>query len=335
MTVPATSRKAGPYTGTGVQTVFPFSFKIFASTDIKVVVADAAGSETTLSTGYTVSMNADQVASPGGNVTLSAALTTGYKLSVLGNLPYDQTLALPGGGNFNPVALENDLDRLAMQVQQVVELSGRALVQGATATGTGGTLPSGVSFSVLGWDSTGTNLVNYNSSSLGVAISYAVWRTETFSGTGAQTAFVLANDAGTADNCDVSVGGSDQINGLNFSYNSTTKTLTFLTGAPPVGTNNVKVRYGQALPVGTITAVGITDSTAFGRSVLTAANAAAAGIGGGATGGGTDTIFNINKAAMTTSYSLPAGYNANTVGPLTIPSGLTLTVPSGQRLVVL
>lgn len=133
MTTPATTRKAGPYTGNNVQTVFPYSFKVFAVTDVKVIVADLAGAETVLSTGFTVTMNGDQATSPGGNVTLSAALATGYKLTVLGNIPNDQTLAVPGGGNFNPVAFENALDRLAMQLQQLAEIAGRAVVVTSTS----------------------------------------------------------------------------------------------------------------------------------------------------------------------------------------------------------
>lgn len=58
-------------------------------------------------------------------------------------------------------------------------------------------------------------------------------------------------------------------------------------------------------------------------------------IGGGATGAGGDTVFQLNKLIVTTSYSLPTGSNAMVVGPLTINSGVTLTIPSGQRLVVL
>lgn len=57
--------------------------------------------------------------------------------------------------------------------------------------------------------------------------------------------------------------------------------------------------------------------------------------GGGATGGGADQIFYVNDKIMTASYALPAGKNGLVAGPLTIGSGLTLTVPSGQRLVVL
>jgi hypothetical protein len=57
--------------------------------------------------------------------------------------------------------------------------------------------------------------------------------------------------------------------------------------------------------------------------------------GGGATGGGSDTIFQLNKTVMNSSYTLPTGWNASVVGPLTISSGITLTVPTGQRLAIL
>jgi hypothetical protein len=58
-------------------------------------------------------------------------------------------------------------------------------------------------------------------------------------------------------------------------------------------------------------------------------------IGGGATGGGADTIFQLNNTTMTTSYTLPTGKNAMVVGPLVVNTGVTLSIPSGQRLVVL
>jgi hypothetical protein len=58
-------------------------------------------------------------------------------------------------------------------------------------------------------------------------------------------------------------------------------------------------------------------------------------LGGGATGAGGDTVFNLNSPTVTTSYSLPAGKNAMSVGAITINSGVTVTVPSGARWVVL
>jgi hypothetical protein len=58
-------------------------------------------------------------------------------------------------------------------------------------------------------------------------------------------------------------------------------------------------------------------------------------LGGGAPGGGGDQVFVENTATVTTSYSLPSGKNAMSVGAITINSGVTVTVPSGQRWVIL
>ena len=58
-------------------------------------------------------------------------------------------------------------------------------------------------------------------------------------------------------------------------------------------------------------------------------------IGGGATGGGGDKVFVQNQTVVTTNYTLTTGYNAESVGPITINGGVTVTVPSGQRWVVL
>jgi hypothetical protein len=59
------------------------------------------------------------------------------------------------------------------------------------------------------------------------------------------------------------------------------------------------------------------------------------GGGGGATGGGSDEVFIENDQVVTTSYSIPATKNAMTTGPITINSGVTVTVPGGSRWVVL
>ena len=58
-------------------------------------------------------------------------------------------------------------------------------------------------------------------------------------------------------------------------------------------------------------------------------------LGGGATGAGGDTVFNLNSLEVTTSYTLPTGKSAMSVGAITINSGVTVTVPSGQRWVIL
>jgi hypothetical protein len=57
-------------------------------------------------------------------------------------------------------------------------------------------------------------------------------------------------------------------------------------------------------------------------------------IGGGATGGSSDDIFYENGQTVTTDYTLSTGKNAMSAGPITINSGVTVTVPSGASWVV-
>jgi hypothetical protein len=149
MTTPSTPRKAGPLLGTGAQTSWPFTFKVFAASDIAVTIANNLGVETALvlNTDYSVSVNANQDTSPGGTVTYplsGSPLPVGSKLTIIGNLPYDQPLDLPSGGNFSPLALENELDRLAMQIQQLRELTSRSLQVPVSDSNVGMTLPTAV-----------------------------------------------------------------------------------------------------------------------------------------------------------------------------------------------
>lgn len=58
-------------------------------------------------------------------------------------------------------------------------------------------------------------------------------------------------------------------------------------------------------------------------------------IGGGATGAGGDQVFYENELTVTTSYTLTTARNAMSTGPITINSGVVVTVPTGQRWVIL
>lgn len=53
-------------------------------------------------------------------------------------------------------------------------------------------------------------------------------------------------------------------------------------------------------------------------------------VGGGATGGGTDSAFYENDQTITTNYTLTAGKNAMSAGPITIADGVTVTIGTGQ-----
>ena len=56
--------------------------------------------------------------------------------------------------------------------------------------------------------------------------------------------------------------------------------------------------------------------------------------GAGAVGGGADEVFYENGQTITADYTLTADKNAVTAGPVTINTGITVTVPTGSRWVV-
>lgn len=58
-------------------------------------------------------------------------------------------------------------------------------------------------------------------------------------------------------------------------------------------------------------------------------------VGGGATGGGSDEIFIENGQSVTTNYSMASGRNAMSTGPITVAGGITVTIPTGSRWVIL
>ena len=55
------------------------------------------------------------------------------------------------------------------------------------------------------------------------------------------------------------------------------------------------------------------------------------GISAGATGGSTDQVFYENDQTITTNYTITTNKNAMTAGPITINSGVTVTIPTGSE----
>lgn len=166
MTVPATTRRAGPFLGNDVATSFPFTFKVFSSADIELTLTDADAVETVLvlDSDYSVSVNADQTASPGGTITYplsGSPLATGETLVCLGALPYDQTAAFPAGGNYRAQTHENAFDRTVFQIQQLAEELGRALTLApSAATGVSVQLPAPEALKAIGWNLSEDALIN-------------------------------------------------------------------------------------------------------------------------------------------------------------------------------
>lgn len=105
------------YTGNGVTTTFPYTFRIFQKSDLVVQVVDLDENITllVLDTDYTVTGAGGYT---GGNVILTAALTNGYQISISRDLPVTQETDLRNQGKFFAEVHEDAFDKLTMLVQQ-------------------------------------------------------------------------------------------------------------------------------------------------------------------------------------------------------------------------
>lgn len=136
MTISSTTRVAGPFTGNGSTSTFPFPFKVFEAADLFVVtlnVATAAVAVLALTTDYTAALNADQDANPGGSITLTpggatgGTLATGSTLTITTGIAELQGLDLTNGGAFYPDVINNALDLLTILIQQLQIQANRSL----------------------------------------------------------------------------------------------------------------------------------------------------------------------------------------------------------------
>ena len=162
MTISSSTRKAGPFTGNGVTTAYPFAFKVFSASDLLVVLAlTSTGAETvqTITTNYTVALNADQSTTPGGTVTMLVAPAAGCTLTLTSQVDNLQPTDLTNAGGFYPKVINDALDRATIQIQQLAEKAGRAL-QVSVSTVANIVLPAPSAGNMLGWDATGSNLIN-------------------------------------------------------------------------------------------------------------------------------------------------------------------------------
>jgi hypothetical protein len=157
--ISSTIRKVGPFSGTGLVSTYPFSFKVFTAADLKVVQADETGAETTLvlNSTYTASLNANQDSNPGGSITLTTALPTGSSLIITTALAETQGVQLTDLGGFYPAVLNSLHDKFTVMIQQLQEQVDRCVKLPTTDTSTAA-IPGRTARAntVLGFDEDGT-----------------------------------------------------------------------------------------------------------------------------------------------------------------------------------
>ena len=148
-----------------------------------------------------------------------------------------------------------------------------------------------------------------------------------FSGNGVTTAFTLSRPVASVAQVQVVIDNVPQNPSSAFTVSGSTITFT---SAPLSGTNNIYVEYTSP----------ITQYNALSQSPSVVGNMAVSGsIAAGTTLSGTTVTatagFHLNGLTISSNYTIPTGYSAVSVGPITISSGVTVTVPSGSKWVVL
>lgn len=138
-------------TGNGVTTVFAYNFRILEASHLLVQIDGV-----TQTSGYTVS----GVGNPtGGSITFTTAPANGTTVLRARNVPYNRLIDYQENGDLLAETLDADLDRVVMQVQQVVEHLDRvpSLALGSALAGTIA-FPAPVSDGVIKYNTAATQL---------------------------------------------------------------------------------------------------------------------------------------------------------------------------------
>lgn len=270
MTVSSTTRKAGPFVGNGVTTVFPFVFKVFAKSDVKLLRTDSNGVSTTLTldSDYSIALNSNQNSNPGGSITYPIngnPLPAGSQLIGLGDLEDLQPTDITNSGGFYPSVIEDMVDRATIQIQQLAETTSHALQFPPTDSGS----PVLVSASaragtVLGFDDLGNVSLLPIPASVGAGdLRNEYWADGTDFTAGTSTSVALSRQYGTKANLGAVVMSGVTQSPKTYSLNGATLTFTDASGNPiviPAGTTEIWCTGGTTLSTTTTPDESVTDA---------------------------------------------------------------------------
>jgi len=171
---------------------------------------------------------------------------------------------------------------------------------------------------------------------------------------GTMTGAFLADDAGTASAPALSFDGDTDLglfrksaNVLGFSATGTEQMIFDQNGLTLQAQNDLRFadadssHYVGFQAPATVSSsltwtLPATDAAVSGYALVSNASGVLswAAAGGGAVGGGSDEIFWENDQTITQNYSITNNKNAGSFGPITIQSGVTVTVGSGETWTV-
>lgn len=196
--------------GNGTKDTFDFPFAIYEATDLVVYLVDRATDALigplAINSDYTVEFDIGDENT--GSVTYAHASipTTAQDSLIVSAIPETQTISLPLNGKFREDQIEVMGDRCVRLIQQLDEALGRCIKVGININ-IDGDLPNPESGRVLGWNSTGDAIINYDLGPSGATGPTGAPGLDGATGptgpTGATGAFATS---GTFDNSDLTTG---------------------------------------------------------------------------------------------------------------------------------
>ena len=161
MTQTTTNNKIWYLSSSG--TGFSFPFRILSASDLVLYkVVSGTVSLLALNTDYTVPSTSVNNYN-GGTVTLTTDLG-GNSLLIEREVPLTQPVSLANEGSYQPTVVETALDRLTMIDQQEQEQISRCMIIPSNLQGISSLMPAPSASTLLGWDPSGTMLMNYTTS---------------------------------------------------------------------------------------------------------------------------------------------------------------------------
>jgi hypothetical protein len=333
MTISSTNRKAGPYTGAGSTGPYSFAFKVFQASDLLVVKVNTTTTiETTLTltTDYTVSLNADQNSNPGGSITLTNALASGYNMVISSTVPLLQTTDLTNQGGFYPEVITNSLDKLTIITQQLNEGLSRAAQLPITSSADAAALVADIeriATSADNLDTVANNITNVNT------VATNITNVNSVGSNIANVNAVAANET----NINAVKNNSTNINAVNSNKTNIDSVAGNSTNINSVASNSTNINSvaGNSTNINTVASnISSVNSAATNMSAIIAAPSQAAAAAASAAAAAASAASGMYSAVQDKSanYTVVAGDAGDLIRVTTTSGAITITLPliSGQ-----
>jgi len=325
---------------------YAFTFEILDETDIAVYKASTL---LTLTTDYTVTINANGT----GSVTLVATAGSD-NITIVGAKNIQRTTDFTTGGDLFANTLNDELDNQTIYIQQVAETTERGLKAPVTdPTDIAMTLPAkdGRKGKVLAFDSTTGNPVAGPSLDSVVTVIEQSANINTVAGIDSDVTTVAGISADVsavaADATDIGIVATNiaSVNTAASNIADIIEVAADLTNIDAVAAEipNLATKVSKTSDTGSAVIPAGTTAQRDGSPVdgyfrynsdLDSFEGYVDGAWGGVGGAQAGGVIYENGTTISADYTFGAGKNGHSVGPITINSGVSVTVGSGQRWVI-